>query len=63
MKDVLLKRSYGTSADEKVRSAQEQHQRLSLRLRKADMICKDAAQEAERLRDGVSQIRNVRNSL
>jgi cell division initiation protein len=50
------------SADEKVKSAQEQASKIIFEAKeKADIICKDAAQEAERLRDGVSQIRNVRN--
>ena len=64
MKDVLHEALLMAqkSADEKVKSAQEQAFKIIAEAKeKADIICKDAAQEAERLRDGVSQIRNVRN--
>ena len=64
MKDVLHEALLMAqrSADEKVKSAQGQASRIIAEAKeKADMMCKDAAQEADRLRDGVSQIRNVRN--
>ena len=64
MKDVLHEALLMAqkSADEKVRSAQEQASKIIYEAKeKAEMICKDAAHEADRLRDGVSQIRNVRN--
>lgn len=50
------------SADDKVRSAREQAARIiSDAEKKADDICHDAAAEADRLRDGVQQIRNIKN--
>lgn len=64
MKDVLHEALLMAqkSADEKVKSAQEEAARIIAEARdKADLTCRDAAMEADRLRDGVSQIRNVRN--
>ena len=64
MKDVLHEALLMAqkSADEKIKSAQEQASQIIDEAKvKADMMCKEAAKEADRLRDGVSQIRNVRN--
>lgn len=49
------------SADERVRRAEGEAERIIAdAMEKADSICHDAASEAERLREGIVQIRNVR---
>jgi len=63
MKDVLHEALLMAqkSADEKIKSANEQAEKIMCDARsKADSICSGAAQEADRLREGVLQIRNVR---
>ena len=50
------------SADDRVKSAREAAAKIiSDAEAKAEDICSDAAQEADRLRSGVSQIRNIRD--
>lgn len=50
------------SADERVRSAREQAKKIITDAeKKAESICCEAAGEAGRLREGVFQVRNIRN--
>lgn len=64
MKDVLHEALLMAqkSADDKIKGANDQAEKIICDAKnKADSICSDAVQEAERLREGVLQIRNVRN--
>lgn len=50
------------SADERVRSAREQAKKIIADAeKKAESVCYEAAGEAGRLREGVFQVRNIRN--
>lgn len=50
------------SADEKVRRAEAEAEKIIAEaMERADLVCNEAAQEADRLREGIAQIRNVRH--
>ena len=64
MKDVLHEALLMAqkSADDRVKSAREQANKIiSDAKEQADAMCREAASEAERLRAGVEQIRNIRD--
>lgn len=63
MKDVLHEALLlaQRSADEKVKSAEiEAEKIIADAMEKSDSICHEAAQEADRLSEGIAQIRNIR---
>lgn len=63
MKDVLHEAllTAQKSADDKVKSARDQAAKIiSEAEARADEICREAVQEADKLREGILQIRNVR---
>ena len=64
MKDVLHEALLMAqkSADDRVKSAREQANKIIADAKEqADAMCREAASEAERLRAGVEQIRNIRD--
>lgn len=64
MKDVLHEALLMAqkSAEEKVKKAEAEAEKIVAEaMEKADSVCSEAAREADNLREGVAQIRNVRN--